>query len=227
MARSIITAGLVALALTAALVSGCDGDDDGDKTGTVGDSKEARDAERRARREVARRIREDVRRRRRGAKGDKGASGKPPTLAERGARIRRTRRRAAARERRERAEDRRFDREFDRGFRESGFDRLVGKLPIRRPPLYVQQYITSSGSHRVYTAVSRRRFLCRMTPAQRRRAIARFFRSADRVMRAGGVDDFVQIVTLTSQRTQKLPALARARRGSVTLTGDGRKRNPC
>jgi len=91
----------------------------------------------------------------------------------------------------------------------------------------VQQYITSTGSHRVYTAVDRRRFLCRMTRAQRRRAVAGFFRAADRIMRAGGVDDFVQVVTVTSETTQNLPALAQARRGSVTLEGPARERNPC
>ena len=221
---------LSAVAIAAVLaLSGCGGDDDLAATDPA-NTTAATNAEKEARKEAARRIREQGRRR----KGDKRPT-KGLSAAQRSRRLRRNkgttaaerRRASAGRRRRERRSDSREDREFDRGFRETSFEKLVARLPIRKPRLYVQQYITNRGSHRVFTAVSRRRFLCDMTPAERRRAVARFFRSADRVMRAGGVDDFVQVVTLTSQTAQELPALANARRGSVRLTERGRERDPC
>lgn len=112
------------------------------------------------------------------------------------------------------------DREFDRSFEESSFERLVGKLPIRKPPLYVEQYITGDG-HKLYTAVDRKRF-CKMTAAAREKAVASFFRTADRSFRRGKVDDFEMVVTPLSDTIDKLPALATARRGKVSLTSRGR-----
>jgi hypothetical protein len=221
MPRVIIMPLLAVLAVAAvALLSGCNGDDD-----KASSTEAATNAEKEARKEVTRRIKAEGRRQR--AAQRRAEARKNRTPAQRAAAERRSRRRAAAARERDREADRKADREFDKGFAETAFDRLIAKLPIRKPPLYVAQYITSTGSHRVYTAVDRSRFLCRMSPAQRQRAVAAFFRAADRVMRAGGVDDFVQVVTVTSQATQELPALANARRGSVALTERGRERNPC
>ncbi len=129
--------------------------------------------------------------------------------------------------RRERERDREEDRKFDEAFRETRFDKLVAKLPIRKPPLYVEQYITTDGSHKVYTAVNRKRFLCELDAGERRRAVARFYEKADEVFRAGGVEDFVQVVTVTSETADGLPALATARKGSVSLTPLGRARGRC
>lgn len=225
MSRRLVTTVLIAFALAlAGAALGCGGDDEKAAT-DPGNTEAARDAETQARKEVNRRIREEGRKRRRAAKVRREARARTP--AQRAATARRRTRRAAVRRERERERDRKADRRFDRDFKESAFDKLVGKLPIRKPPLHVQQYITTSGSHRVYTAVDRGRFLCRMTPAQRRKAVAGFFRAADRVMRAGGIDDFAQTVTVTTQDAQDLPVLARAKRGSVTLTGQGRERSPC
>jgi hypothetical protein len=229
MKRSITLAGVVFALVTVAFAAGCDGGDDEKAVTTTEEPGKPRDAEKAAREQATRRIREDAKRRREAKrKGEKVRRLSPRQRASLRRRNRlRSRRRAATLRRRDRAQDREFDREFDRGFRESAFDKLVARLPIRKPPLYVQQYITTSGSHRVYTAVSRRRFLCRSTPAQRRRAVARFYRDARRVMRAGRVDDFEQVVTVASQTTQKLTALAQAKGGRVALTGPGRERNPC
>lgn len=225
MYRPRLTAFVAALALAAVgLVAGCGGDDD--KAATDPSNTEgARDAEEAARKQASRRIREEGRRRKRAAREKRRREAQTP--AQRAASARRRSERVAAQRAREREADQKADREFDKDFEESAFDKLVVKLPIRRPPLYVQQYITGTGGHRVYTAVDRRRFLCRMTPAQRRKAVADFFRAADTTMRAGGVDDFVQVVTVTTQTAQNLPALAEARRGSVKLTARGRERNPC
>lgn len=127
----------------------------------------------------------------------------------------------------ERAQDRKVDREFDKGFEETAFDKLIDKLPIRKPPLYVEQYITDGKTHKLFTAVNRKRFFCKLNPRQRGRAVEGFYREAEKVMRAGGVKDFVQVVTVTAETVEELPALATARNGSVALTRLGRGRGPC
>jgi len=128
---------------------------------------------------------------------------------------------------REREQLEKEEREFDEAFKKSSFDKLLEKLPIRAPPLYVEQYITTENSHKVYTAVDPKRFLCKLTPREREKAVAGFYRSANEVFRGGGVEDFVQVVTPTAETTEKLPALATAGKGSVSLTKRGRGRGPC
>ena len=127
----------------------------------------------------------------------------------------------------EAAQDRKEDREFDRSFDETAFEKLVAELPIRKPPLYVEQYITSRGSSTVYTAVASKRFFCNRSAARREAAVRSFYRDADRVFRRGGVDDFVQIVTPIAETTEELPALAVGRNGKVSLTKRGRAKGPC
>lgn len=112
------------------------------------------------------------------------------------------------------------DEEFDKAFAETPFDRLVGRLPIRRPPLHVQQYITGDG-HKVYAAVDRKRF-CALSPARREQAVSAFFRSADGTFRRGGVDDLELVVTPVTETLDELPALATASGKSATLTSRGR-----
>ncbi len=129
--------------------------------------------------------------------------------------------------RKEAAEDRKEDREFDRAFDETAFEKLVAKLPIREPPLYVEQYITSRDSSTVYTAVASKRFFCGRSAARRKAAVASFYRDADKVFRRGGVEDFVQIVTPIAETTESLPALAIGRKGKVSLTERGRAKGPC
>ena len=123
--------------------------------------------------------------------------------------------------------DEEFDREFDEAFAETPFERLVCKLPIRRPPLYVRQYITTGEGHTVYTAVSRRRFFCRMSPAQREEAVRDFFTAADELFRDGGVNDLVQVVIAVGDTSTDPAPLARARRGSISLTKLGRRKRRC
>lgn len=151
--------------------------------------------------------------------GDGGAARKRPTEADR------EKERATARKEAER--DRREDRAFDRGFRETPFERLVGRLPVREPPLYVEQYITTQNSHTVYTAVDPKRFFCGRTTARRKAAVSAFYRDAEKPFRAAGIDDFVQVVTPLAETTESLPALAVARKGSVSLTRRGRAKGPC
>lgn len=129
--------------------------------------------------------------------------------------------------RREEAQDRKADRKFDREFEETPFERILTQLPIRKPPLFVEQYITERDSSTVYTAVSPKRFFCGRSTAQRKAAVTAFYRDADRLFRRGGVKDFVQVVTPIAETTEELPALARGRNGSVTLTKRGRGKGPC
>ena len=128
---------------------------------------------------------------------------------------------------REAAQDRKEDREFDSEFKETPFEKLVGRLPVRKPPLFVEQYITSRGSSTVYTAVAPRRFFCGRSPARRRDAVSSFYRDADRLFRRGGVEDFALVVTPVSETTESLPALATGRDGKVSLTRRGRGKGPC
>jgi hypothetical protein len=114
----------------------------------------------------------------------------------------------------------REDRQFDKSFTETSFERIAGKLPIRKPPLYVQQYITGDG-HKVYTAVDRKTF-CKLSVSAKQKAVASYFKSADALFRAGHVNDFQQVVTPVSDSIEKLPALATASGGSVKVTPLGR-----
>jgi hypothetical protein len=112
------------------------------------------------------------------------------------------------------------DEKFDEAFEATPFERAVQKLPIRRPPLYVEQYITGEG-HKVYTAVDEKRF-CRMSATRREAAVSSFYRAADRSLRRAGVKDFVQVVTPLAATTEELPALATGRAGKVSLSRRGR-----
>ena len=129
-------------------------------------------------------------------------------------------------EQRELAQLEKENREFDESFEETPFEKLTERLPVRRPPLFVEQYITGD-DHKVYTAVDEKRFLCKRAPGERKRAVAAFFEAADRLLRSGGVDDLVLVVTPVSTSVERLPALATARQGSITLTARGRGRAPC
>jgi hypothetical protein len=133
----------------------------------------------------------------------------------------------AQRVKRTREDVRKRREQFDQNFKQTPFEKLISELPIRKPPLYVEQYITNPGSHKLYTAVARKRFFCTLTPGQRALAVQVFYRDASKVFRAGGVKDFVQVVTPLAETTERLPALAVARHGSVQLTGLGRARGRC
>lgn len=128
---------------------------------------------------------------------------------------------------REAAKDRREDREFDKAFNETRFEKIVSELPIRKPPLFVEQYITTRGSSTVYTAVAPKRFFCGRSAARRKAAVSSFYRDANRLFRRRGVDDFALVVTPIAETTESLPALATGRDGKVSLTRRGRAKGPC
>ena len=197
--------------LIAVLAVGCSGDDEESGKDTASPSAETAPVEKPAPREK----RADGPRRGR-AKGDTVKKLSKADLEEE----RRARKREAAKDRRE-------DREFDKAFSETRFERIVSELPIRKPPLFVEQYITSRGSSTVYTAVAPKRFFCGRSAARRKAAVSSFYRDADRLFRRRGVDDFALVVTPIAETTESLPALATGRDGKVSLTRRGRSKGPC
>lgn len=205
------------VAVVAVVAIGCGGDDDGSDGERAATSPTVTD---RAREPDTRERRERAGKNGRGASG-KGRGGVKKRLSKA------ERERERARERREAERDRKEDREFDRAFRETAFEKLVGQLPVRKPPLYVEQYITQQNSHRIYTAVDPKRFFCGKTPARRKAAVSAFYREASRSFRRRGIDDFVQVVTPLAETVENLPALAVAREGSVSLTKRGRAKRRC
>lgn len=112
------------------------------------------------------------------------------------------------------------DRKFEEAFKQTPFERAVYKLPVRKPPLYVEQYITGEG-HKLYTGVDEKRF-CRLSVAKRQAAVSSFYRAAYRSLRAAGVKDFVQVVTPPAATAENLPALATGEAGKVSLSRRGR-----
>lgn len=206
---------LALAALAGVLAAGCSDDDEGSEGADAGTAAETAPVEKpRANGRGGKAARE-------AGKGKGRVRGKAakrrPTAAE------------LARERRaiekEKAEDEKDDREFDRSFKQTPFEETVATLPIRKPPLFVQQYITDGNT--VYTAVAPKRFFCGRSPARRRALVTEFYRDADRRFRRRGIENFVQIVTPVAETLEELPALAIGRKGSVSLTRRGRAKGPC
>lgn len=205
-------------ALAALAVAGCSGDDDSDKDKASTAAETAPVGKPKARTKSGEPAKKSA-----GAKRSAGKKGKTVKGTVSEAELQKEREAI----RKEEAEDRKQDREFDREFSETALERIVSDLPIRKPPLFVEQYITSKGSSTVYTAVGPKRFFCGMSVARRKAAVTEFYRTADKRFRSKGVRDFVQVVTPVAETTERLPALAIGRKGSVRLTARGRAKGPC
>jgi len=96
-------------------------------------------------------------------------------------------------------------------------------LPIRQPPLPVQQYIVQERSHVITARPDLGDFLCRLrTPAARLAAVRAFYLEADAVFRSYGVRRWQLVVAPYSNSTSDIEPLARASSGSVVLTPFGR-----
>lgn len=68
-------------------------------------------------------------------------------------------------------------RAFNEQFRKTPFDRAIDKLPLRKPPLEVEQWVTDSPPDKLGTEAARKRFY-RMSDRARQAAVRRFYRSA-------------------------------------------------
>lgn len=68
-------------------------------------------------------------------------------------------------------------RAFNEQFRKTPFDRAIDKLPLRKPPLEVEQWITDLPPDKLPTKAARERFY-RMPDRARKAAVRRYYRSA-------------------------------------------------
>jgi hypothetical protein len=137
-------------------------------------------------------------------------------------------------------------------FRKTPFDEAVGKLPFRKPPLRVLQWVLTDRSHTLDSRADRERFyrlseraqtqwltpkpehklyarvneaeFYAMSEGARAKAVKVFYRSARRLFQHEGIRDFVLVVTPLTEALEHLPAFAVGRDGSASLTPLGRAR---
>ena len=141
----------------------------------------------------------------------------------------------------------------DTQFQKTPFDKAIDKLPFRKPPLHVRQWVMTDTRAPIDTRADRERFY-RLTQAQQARllipapehtlyarvdaeqwyamtedaraeAVKTFYRDARKVFAHASIDDFVLIVTPLTETLEHLPALAVGQNGSATLTSLGRTRS--
>lgn len=106
----------------------------------------------------------------------------------------------------------------------SPFDRAVDALPLRKPPLHVEQFLLQENGHELVVRTSR--FFCRGSLSDRRAAVRAFYEGAREVMRAHGIEDFVLVVDALRE-TGEVKPLARAAGDDVTITARGRRPGRC
>ena len=110
--------------------------------------------------------------------------------------------------------------------RREPFVAVATTLPIRRPPLPIQQYVLDRG-HRIIARPSARDFFCDRDVDERRLAVEAFYREADKRFRAGGIRDFSLLVAEHSPTLESIKPLATAEDGKVELTKRGRGDRDC
>ncbi len=74
-------------------------------------------------------------------------------------------------------------RAFDEQFRKTPFDKAIDRLPLRKPPLDVLQWVTDAPPDKLPTKAARERFY-RMSDRARREAVRRFYRSGPKKLYA-------------------------------------------
>ena len=74
-------------------------------------------------------------------------------------------------------------RAFNEQFRKTPFDKAIDKLPLRRPPLDVVQWVTDSPPDKLATKAARERFY-RMSDRARAAAVRKFYRSGPKKLYA-------------------------------------------
>lgn len=111
-------------------------------------------------------------------------------------------------------------------FAQTPFGGAVDELPLRKPPLHVQQFVLEGDSHDLVVRVAPRRFLCDLSAEQRVTAVRAYFTAAERVMRDAGVRDF-RLTVDAVRDTGEVRPLARASERGVHLTARGRDTRSC
>ena len=105
----------------------------------------------------------------------------------------------------------------------SRLEQAQERLPIREPPLPIQQYVLTDGSHDVVARLDSRDFFCIGDQGARRAAIEAYFDQAETAFRKHDIDDFSLTVALNSEDINHFKVLARADRAhGVKLTERGR-----
>lgn len=74
-------------------------------------------------------------------------------------------------------------RAFNEQFRKTPFDKGIDKLPLRKPPLDVEQWVTDSPPDKLPTKAARERFY-RMSDRERAAAVRKFYRSGPKKLYA-------------------------------------------
>jgi hypothetical protein len=108
---------------------------------------------------------------------------------------------------------------------ESRFDSVINMLPIRKPPLPIQQYMSFSGRHLLVVRPAAHDYYC-LSLEQRQAAVAAFSAQATELFRRNGIDD-ASFVVDALRPTGVVHPLARARGSSVSLTPLGRQARGC
>lgn len=122
----------------------------------------------------------------------------------------------------ERAQDEAVEEEFASG---TPFDKAVDRLPLDKPPLFVEQFVLDD-SHELVVRTRPERFFCGKTEQERLATVQAYYDLAQKAMSAEGVDDFVLIVD-GLRETGVVKPLARGKGGRVSLTARGRGAGPC
>lgn len=122
----------------------------------------------------------------------------------------------------ERVQDEAIEEEFAAN---TPYDKAVDSLPIKKPPLYVEQVMLDTTRTLVVRTKSRR-FFCGRTEEQRLAAVGDYYGLAESAMTANGIEDFALIVD-GLRETGDVKPLARGADGKVALTARGRGRGPC
>jgi len=105
----------------------------------------------------------------------------------------------------------------------SRLDQALGELPVRLPPLPVQQYVVTDGSHRIVARLDSRDYYCIGDPSARRAAIEAYVSEAEATFAGHDIDDLALTVALNSDDINDFKVLARADHTSgVKLTTLGR-----
>src|SRR5215204_133477 len=100
----------------------------------------------------------------------------------------------------------------------SRLEQAQDKLPIRQPPLPIQQYVFTDKSHRVVARLDPPDYFCIGDTTARRAAIEAYFTEAREAFSTHDIGDLTLIVALTSENIDHFKVLARADQAGVKLT---------
>jgi|SRR5215213_604373 len=107
------------------------------------------------------------------------------------------------------------------------FSASVDELPIRKPPLPIQQYVITKGSHEIIARPNARDYFCLGGVDARHAAVIAFYTEARRRFSMRRIRDFSLVIAPISPTLEHIRPLAHARDDTVTLTGFGQTERAC